>query len=240
MATYVISDIHGMCNKFIELLNKIKLKETDTLYILGDVLDREPNPIKTLFEIMSMPNAICMLGNHEDMALDCLKFLMNDITEQSLSEVSEEMLENLVTWQYNGSKTTLDEFRALDKVNRRKIIDYIEDMPEKEEISVSGQKYLLVHGGLGDFYPGKPIEDYTIEELIWARAEYDIQYFDDTYVVTGHTPTQGIPGNPRPGFIFRQNNHIAIDCGAVRRSGRLAAIRLDDGKEFYTGDCCLG
>lgn len=40
MATYVISDIHGMYNKFTELLNKIKLKDTDTLYILGDVLDR--------------------------------------------------------------------------------------------------------------------------------------------------------------------------------------------------------
>ena len=62
VATYVISDIHGMYSKFTELLNKIKLKETDTLYILGDVLDRGPNPVKTLFEIMSMPNAICMLG----------------------------------------------------------------------------------------------------------------------------------------------------------------------------------
>lgn len=177
-----------------------------------------------------------MLGNHEDMALDCLKFLTTEITEQSLSEVSEEMLENLVTWQYNGSKTTIDGFRALDRAKQQEVIDFIEDMPEIEEISVAGQKYLLVHGGLGDFYPGKPIESYTIEELIWASAEYDIQYFDDTYVVTGHTPTQGIPGNPRPGYIYRQNNHIAIDCGAVRRSGRLAAIRLDDGKEFYTGD----
>ena len=46
MATYVISDIHGMYNKFTELLNKIKLKDTDTLYILGDVLDRGPDPIK--------------------------------------------------------------------------------------------------------------------------------------------------------------------------------------------------
>lgn len=237
MATYVISDIHGMYNKFTELLNKIKLKDTDTLYILGDVLDRGPDPIKTLLKIMSMPNAICMLGNHEDMALDCLKFLMTtEITEQSLSGVSENMLEKLVTWQYNGSKTTIDGFRALDRAKQQEIIDFIEDMPEIEEISVAGQKYLLVHGGLGDFYQGKPIEDYTIEELIWARAEYDIQYFDDTYVVTGHTPTQGIPGNPRPGYIYRQNNHIAIDCGAVRRSGRLAAIRLDDGKEFYTGD----
>jgi len=26
------------------------------------------------------------------------------------------MLDNLVTWQYNGSKTTIDEFRVLDEV----------------------------------------------------------------------------------------------------------------------------
>lgn len=38
MATYVISDIHGQYNMFIELLDKIDLKDTDTLYILGDVL----------------------------------------------------------------------------------------------------------------------------------------------------------------------------------------------------------
>lgn len=138
MATYVISDIHGMYNKFIELLNKIKLKETDTLYILGDVLDRGPDPIKTLLKIMSMSNVICMLGNHEDMALDCLKFLTTEITEQSLSEVSEEMLENLVTWQYNGSKTTIDGFRALDRAKQQEVIDFIEDMPEIEEISVAG------------------------------------------------------------------------------------------------------
>lgn len=138
MATYVISDIHGMYNKFTELLNKIKLKDTDTLYILGDVLDRGPDPIKTLLKIMSMSNVICMLGNHEDMALDCLKFLTTEITEQSLSEVSEEMLENLVTWQYNGSKTTIDGFRALDRAKQQEVIDFIEDMPEIEEISVAG------------------------------------------------------------------------------------------------------
>lgn len=48
MATYVISDIHGQYNMFIELLDKINLKDTDTLYILGDVLDRGPHPIKTI------------------------------------------------------------------------------------------------------------------------------------------------------------------------------------------------
>ena len=58
MATYVISDIHGQYNMFIELLDKIDLKDTDTLYILGDVLDRGPHPIKTIRKLMEMPNTI--------------------------------------------------------------------------------------------------------------------------------------------------------------------------------------
>ena len=65
MSTYVISDIHGQYNMFIELLDKIDLKDTDTLYILGDVLDRGPHPIKTIRKLMEMPNAICLVGNHE-------------------------------------------------------------------------------------------------------------------------------------------------------------------------------
>ena len=45
-----------------------------------------------------------------------------------------------------------------------------------------------------------------------------------TYVIAD------IPGNHRPGRIFRQNNHIAIDCGY---GGLLGAICLETGKEFY-------
>ncbi len=37
MATYVISDIHGEYERFMELLEEIELKDTDTLYVLGDV-----------------------------------------------------------------------------------------------------------------------------------------------------------------------------------------------------------
>ena len=114
MATYVISDIHGQYDMFMELLDKIKLKEKDTLYILGDVVDRGPHPIKTLMKLMEMPNVICMVGNHELMALECLEFLSKEITDMSIEELDEKMLDNLVTWQYNGSKSTIDEFRKLD------------------------------------------------------------------------------------------------------------------------------
>lgn len=40
-------------------------------------------------------------------------------------------------------------------------------------------------------------------------------------------------GNPRPGYVYRENHHIAIDCGCNRRNGRLAAVCLDTGREYW-------
>ncbi|MCH5267533.1 MAG: serine/threonine protein phosphatase [Lachnospiraceae bacterium] len=236
MAIYVTSDIHGQYDMFMELLEKINLQEGDTLYILGDVLDRGPHPIKTLMKLMEMPNAVCLVGNHEVMAVECLELLMTKITEKNIKKLNETMVENLLTWMYNGARTTIDEFRALDREMRQSVLDFINEFQIYEEVSVGGKDYLLVHAGLGGFYPGKEMEEYSLDELIWSRAEYDIQYFEDIYVVTGHTPTQTIIGNPRPGYIFKGFNHIAIDCGCYRPDGRLAAICLDTGEEFYSSN----
>ena len=234
ISIYVISDIHGEYDKFMELLDKIRFKDTDTLYILGDILDRGPHPIKTLLKLMNMPNVICLVGNHELMALECLEFLIKEITDDSIDEMDKEMVDNLVTWQYNGSSTTIDEFSKLEKDVQQDVIEFIKDFSIYEEITVAGKNYLLVHAGLGNFSPEKDIEDYSLHDLVWVRADYDVRYFDDTYVITGHTPTQNIDRNPNPGYIYKINNHIAIDCGAHFPGGRLAAICLDTGEEFYS------
>ena len=84
MAYYVMSDIHGEYEQFVELLGKINLKDEDTLYVLGDILDRGPHPIKVMRKLMEMPNAVCLVGNHELMAQECLRFLMKEVTDQSI------------------------------------------------------------------------------------------------------------------------------------------------------------
>ena len=134
IATYVISDIHGQYDMFMELIDKIDLKQTDTLYVLGDILDRGPHPIKVLKKLMEMPNAICIVGNHELMALECLEFLMKEITDMSIEELDEEMLDNLVTWQFNGGKSTIDEFSELGSDEKQDIIDFIKEFLIYEEV----------------------------------------------------------------------------------------------------------
>lgn len=234
---FVTSDIHGEYDKFIEILKQIQLKDTDTLYVLGDVVDRGPHPIKVLLKLMEMPNALCIVGNHELMALDGLRFLNTKITEESIDSMDSELIGNLIDWQRNGSETTIEEFRNLGPDMRQEIIRYMMEFSMYEEINVDGKNYILVHAGLGNYDPVKDMEDYTLEELTWYRADYDIQYYDDAYVVTGHTPTQLIKNNPKPGYIYKKLNHIAVDCGCTIPGGRLAAICLDTEEEFYSSMC---
>jgi hypothetical protein len=54
---YVCSDIHGCYAKYLRMLEEIDLKKSDTLYILGDVLDREGDGgIDILQDVMQTPN----------------------------------------------------------------------------------------------------------------------------------------------------------------------------------------
>lgn len=73
---YCMSDIHGDYEKYRRMLETIPLREEDTLYILGDVVDRGPEPIAVLLDMMKRPNIRSILGNHEYMAVLCLRTLV--------------------------------------------------------------------------------------------------------------------------------------------------------------------
>ena len=234
IATYVISDIHGQLDMFNDILKKTDFKDSDTWYVLGDVLDRGPNPIKVLLKLMEMPNAVCIVGNHELMAVECLSFLKKEVTDRSLDELDYKTLDNLITWQYNGAKSTIDEFRELDVEMQDEVIEFIKDFSVYEEVCVNGHDFVLVHAGLGDFKTGMDIEDCSLYDLVWKRADYEKKYFDDKTVVSGHTPTQYIENNENPGYVYKKNNHLAIDCGAHIKGGRLVAVCLDTMEEFYS------
>lgn len=228
-----MSDLHGNYNSYIAMLDKINFQNSDMLFILGDILDRGPNPIKIILDLMKRPNVEIIAGNHCVMACECFKFLLQEITEENLSEIDDDMIERLLNWQQNGSASTTIEFHSCDKETQKEIIEFISDFELYDEIEVCGKTFVLVHAGLANFDPEKELWEYELDELVWHRPDYDRKYFEDKYVITGHTPTMAIEGNPRPGYIYHANNNIAIDCGCSFPGGRLGCLRLEDMKEFY-------
>ena len=58
--TYAISDVHGMGHLLDRMLEKIAFSEADRLYILGDLIDRGPDPAGVLDLAMERKNIIAL------------------------------------------------------------------------------------------------------------------------------------------------------------------------------------
>ena len=177
---YVISDIHGCYEEFMELLEKISFSEADELFILGDVFDRGPEPIKVMKEIMSRKNITFILGNHDYMFLKMLQLLEKEDVDE------EEKADLLEGWFSDGAIVTSAQFLELENEEQDAILDYIKNSFVYYEIEMNHKKYILAHAGIDGFEEEKNLEEYEATDFIFGRIDYEKRFYSDknTYVVS--------------------------------------------------------
>lgn len=210
---YVMSDIHGEINKYRAMLQLIGLSPADTLYILGDVIDRKPSGVDILLDIMNRDNAVMLLGNHEQMCLDTLG--------------PRSVYGSRQLWQSNGGSPTRRELLYMRTPEElADIIRFLLGLPEHLEVMVNGQAFYLVHG-----YPTE-----AGYGPLWERPDPDgPRPFPDKTVIVGHTPTVFLTEQTDHFHIWHGDGIIDIDCGCGNQTEmrRLACLRLEDFAEFY-------
>ena len=217
----------------MNLLQRSGFSGEDFLFVLGDVIDRGEHGVALLRWMAEQPNVQLILGNHEAMLLSC-DFLLEAVTEESLEKLDIARMELLQNWLANGAAPTLTGLRRLLKEEPEVlegIMDLLRTAPLYEQIEAGGRKYILVHAGLGNFHPDRPLEDYTPDELLMARPLPDTRYFSDATVIFGHTPTGYLDPAYR-GRAMKTDSWICIDTGAAM-GGSPMLLRLEDRKEFY-------
>lgn len=236
---YVMSDIHGNMRRFNSIMEQINLQPEDTLYILGDVIDRHPDGIRILRKIMAMPNAKMLLGNHEYMMLNALgrPYDHGDVADEASLDY------NLRLWYRNSGDVTHRYWKHIRKDLREEIIAYLHSLPLNIDIFVGEQRFKLVHGGPIEEYPNHGWKHPNSTHFaVWQRwKRLDALKIDYT-MVFGHTPTIDYQyGCPMQ--IWKKGNFIGVDCGSgypedplydYAPFGRLACLRLDDMKEYYS------
>lgn len=212
MAVYVCSDLHGQYGLFRKMLEDIRFSMEDTLYILGDIIDRGPESIPMLRDIMERPNVFCILGNHELMMY---------------TEYRRRDLESYWLLGGNGGLKTKREFSRLGKAERERILAFIEDMYLQIDVHVGDMHFLLSHS---DFLEDREnvkfaeVEYETAFHVVWHSPwrtyEYvpESKYAEDGRVhVIGHVPVQrilGFSGEPSA-YVDADNRLINIDLGCA-------------------------
>lgn len=227
---YVMADLHGEYDRWRPMLDRIEFSASDTLYILGDVVDRSGfGGVDILLDIMERSNVVTLLGNHETM---CLKAIDQPDNERAVNH-----------WLRNGGQATYDALCRLPEDQRARVLGFIRSMPDHLDLEVGERKFHLVHAFPAD----------NTYDRVWLRpgANAVSPFPDGRIVVAGHTPVcslfeedvearSDICVREFPGEHFRiyhGQGYINIDCVCgypEMPKRRLACLRLEDMAEFYT------
>lgn len=239
---YVMSDIHGKYDYFMDILKKIKFSDDDILYINGDVIDRGEQPIKLLKYILSQKNMILLIGNHEHMMLQAL-----------LSKDEDAMYQ----WSCNGNENTLKQFEELTLVEQYSLLYDLSQCPLViPNLVVNNRQYYIAHASHLKYY----IEDELLykdastsdrERVLWSREyarlnpvelyqKFSSLYnsYKNTTLIIGHTPVFKCSyGQKRSGSLPKisrssKGHLINMDCGCAR-SMPLGCLCLETQEEFY-------
>ena len=213
---YVCADIHGRYDLFMKLINEIDLKKEDTLYVIGDIIDRGEESYAIYKYIINHDNIILLRGNHEQMMIDYVRRRYPD-------------------WFLNGGYKTLVSipYSNNDELDQylHEMTTYFEGLPYYKRLEVNGKKYILVHAGI-DYT--LPMEKQKASTMLWIREGFiDVdQRYEDSTIIFGHTPnrTMQFSGTSNDDMIFFEHK-IAID-GAACFGGQINCLRLDDLKAY--------
>ena len=108
---YVMSDLHGCYDKFLQMLEKIRFGEDDSLYFLGDAVDRGPDGIALVQDLMGRDNVRPLLGNHEDMFRRTIraKYGRPPLSERAAAQSAKRLLGERGRWLTAGQALSLTE-----------------------------------------------------------------------------------------------------------------------------------
>lgn len=228
MKTFVIGDIHGGFKALIQLLNKMEVKDEDTLIFLGDYVDgwsESAQVIQFLIELSEKINCIFIKGNHD---VWCEKWLeSHDVNP---------------TWYMHGGKEAIESYMGFSKEDKQQHLQFFQKMllyhiDDKNRLFIHAG-FTSMHGVEKEFFKETFYFDRTLWELALSLDKnidpnselYPKRLKHYTEIFIGHTPTIN--------FNCYEPMHAAnvwnIDTGATFY-GKLSAMDIDT-KEFFQSD----
>lgn len=215
--TLVIGDVHGCSKTFNRLLDVIRLERTDTLYLLGDLIDRGPDSKGVIDTILQLQKdgfrLLSVLGNHESLALNAIE-----------TGVYEDYLD----WEDNGGEETLKSYGVrTPKEIPTEHIEFMNSLP----LYRMTDKLVFVHAGLDWALPDE-FSKAGETAMLWSRSGKVIpKRIGGRTLVTGHTTRtlDEIRRSLTTKHILTDNG-CHLGTGFTEGKGNLVAINLDTGE----------
>ena len=167
-----------------------------------------------------------------------MKLLVPEISGDFLDKLPSKVYQDFADWTQNGSTSTIQDFRKLPQEERHQVVEYMESFRPCGKEIVNGQEYWLVHAGLDHFSETKLLEEYSIEDLVWTRIDYEIPYFDDIIVVSGIRQHRTSLETAAQGIFLKQTITLRSTAEQEKAMEDWRPSAWIPGKNIMRGKCC--
>lgn len=229
MANYICTDFHGQWNLWEQIKNYCQ--PDDKIYFLGDAIDRGPDGINIMIDMLTDGRVIYLKGNHEDMMYKACAHTMGMERDDRAFYI----------WAINGNDQTEAAFNALSYAHQMWLLNHINRMPIKlEVINKYGQHILLSHAGSSKVnYKFSEFCHFKDNPYIWDREHLQkpiVEEDKNWFFIHGHTPvkylsyiTYGLisPENIHEPYIYADGHKIDLDLASFD-TGLVALFDLDE------------
>lgn len=228
MRTLVIGDIHGGLKALVQLLERVEVKQDDTLIFVGDYVDGWSDAsflIRYLIELSKSNNCFFIKGNHD---VWCENWLRDGTS--------------ISVWLNHGGRETVGSYLTFSDKEKLEHLTFFEQM---KLYYIDDKNRLFVHAGFASM--NGPTREFSDSNLYFDRTLWEmalvldekikknsifypkrLKLFNEIYI--GHTPTLNF-GSYEP---INAINVWNVDTGAAF-FGKLSCIDVDT-KEVFQSD----
>jgi serine/threonine protein phosphatase 1 len=228
MRIIAVGDIHGGLKALLQVLNKVAVKDEDTLIFMGDYVDgwsESAQVVEFLIDLSQKINCIFIKGNHDAW---CEEWLRS-------GEVHP-------TWYIHGGKETINSYVNFSVEEKKNHLYFFEKLPlyyldDKNRLFLHAG-FTSMHGVEKEVFKTTFYFDRTLWEMALTldkRIEKDshlypkrLKHYHEIYI--GHTPTTHFKCDTP----MNAGNIWNIDTGAAFK-GKISAIDITT-KEIWQSD----
>ena len=228
--TYVVSNLYGRLDKYEKLIKKINLKESDTLYILGNIVDHGEQSIELVNELSAQYNVYSVLGEHDYKAYLLLSEFDRILKEGGAPSAS--FSREMIAWAQDGGQATLEAFKGADADSKEGFLDYLSDLPVFEEVTLkNGKEFVLTCRGIDNFNKDTDLYDYELDDFMNGFIDIEKTYYGDKTMVVGYLDYEHTPAG-RAGKVTAKNNNIALAFD-MSENDEVVCVCLETNDEYY-------
>ena len=227
--TYVVSNLFGRLERFNKLLEKISFKDSDVMYVLGNIVDYGEESIELVSDLSMRYNVYSVLGEHDYKAYMLLSEF--DRILKNGGAPSAEFSSKMIEWSANGGMSTLEAFKDADDDTKEGFLEYLSELPVFEEADVKGKEYVLVSAGIDNFDAKKDLSEYALEDFIRQSFDLDKNYYRSKNIIVGYLGYEYTPDWQR-GKINSKNGNFALACD-MSENDEIVCLCLENSREYY-------